>query len=798
MPAVVFMLSQRRSVPLLIATLVAALVAADLLLLRVSEGRPEHFPLGLVVPINLVVLAVVSFWSLFPLYGVPTIILLVAERPGIALLWIVPVVARVLLIRSAFDVHGVLTEAGHPGRWRTGLAASPALLLGGLSPALAVVWVNWHPGAPAAAPAVQAARAIERCARRFAADSSGRFPIALSELGPSGSGCLDAAVAGGHVPGWSVTFHGGRRLTLLVRERGLPLATYRSYLSDESGVLRSAGYARRDATTADPVLANVTVELQQLRDCMTRLRQTSSRRLPGSLWSMSQWRSRCYVLNDARWRVDGDSNVAEIRTRFRDNGSIYEEQYRYIYLPYAAPDGRIDSAAIAARPAVYGVTGVRSYVLAPSGEIRATPRDRPALPTDPPIVECESYSLSACQRTATSWTTVKPPADSVTVPAVGTLWQVALATRPASGSFTRPPAPLITRAGLIVATGQMGTFAYSADGTKRWSRRDLGVGQGGAAAGPAGTILVADSTGTVHALDRAGRDVWSARLGVPTHLQPVVAGNTIYVAGDHALFALTPTGDVRWRRALAGLADDLVAARDGGIYVDLWGDHNVLEHLTADGRADAVAPRDSLRPCAGAEGGGGGGGGSSLDACAGGVRARLDPESRRRFALIQEELTPHVRDELLWLWQLDRDGTAFVVSDGALRAVGRDRATRWRVPPGPATPLDRDGFTVTPGGYVVVETGRKLTAFDRIGTACWRADLPSGALYSRPAADAAGIVYVVGTDWMLYAVRPPGPARNAAPGKSSPPTSATPHTHRSAAPAPAPTPSAAPRRRAGG
>src|SRR5207248_216364 len=83
---------------------------------------------------------------------------------------------RVLVIRSAFEVHRVLLAGGHAGRWGTGLALSPGLLLVGLSPALAAVYLHWHPAPGPASAAVQAARAIQGCAQRFAADHGGRFP----------------------------------------------------------------------------------------------------------------------------------------------------------------------------------------------------------------------------------------------------------------------------------------------------------------------------------------------------------------------------------------------------------------------------------------------------------------------------------------------------------------------------------------------------------------------------------------------------------------------------------------------
>jgi hypothetical protein len=198
-----------------------------------------------------------------------------------------------------------------------------------------------------------------------------------------------------------------------------------------------------------------------------------------------------------------------------------------------------------------------------------------------------------------------------------------------------------------------------------------------------------------------------------------------------------------------GLVNDFAAARDGGVYVDVWGDHTVFEHITLDARADASTPRDSLRPCAGEASA------SSLDACAGDFRARLDPAGGRRFALInQPEMASYVRDELLWAWQIGRDGTVFVVHDGALRAVAPDLATRWRVPGFPSS-IDYGAVAVTPGGYVVAASGRELSAYDRSGTARWTTGLHGDGWFSRPAVGPSGVLYVVDTKWILYAVRPP-------------------------------------------
>src|SRR5207302_4258197 len=113
---------------------------------------------------------------------------------------------RILLLRSAFEVHRVLIGVGNPRRWNTGLVLSPVLLTAGISPVLTAAYVNWHPSPSAAEVAVQAERSIQRCAQRFAADHGGRFPADLAALGPRGTNCLDASLAAGNLRGWSVHF----------------------------------------------------------------------------------------------------------------------------------------------------------------------------------------------------------------------------------------------------------------------------------------------------------------------------------------------------------------------------------------------------------------------------------------------------------------------------------------------------------------------------------------------------------------------------------------------------------------
>jgi len=52
-----------------------------------------------------------------------------------------------------------------------------------------------------------------------------------------------------------------------------------------------------------------------------------------------------------------------------------------------------------------------------------------------------------------------------------------------------------------------------------------------------------------------------------------------------------------------------------------------------------------------------------------------------------------------------------------------------------------------------------LTAAVHGGGLVWTAHLNAEGFFSRPVAGRDGTIYVVDTNWMLYAVRPPQPSR---------------------------------------
>ena len=123
--------------------------------------------------------------------------------------------------------------------------------------------------------------------------------------------------------------------------------------------------------------------------------------------------------------------------------------------------------------------------------------------------------------------------------------------------------------------------------------------------------------------------------------------------------------------------------------------------------------------------------------------------------LMQRQMSTYIRDELLWTWQLGRDGTTFFVYDNALIGVGPDLAVRWRVPSTPSLSISQDGFTATDDGDVIVASGHGLTAYNREAGERWTTDLHTDGYLSRPVVGRDGMLYALGSNWILYAVRPP-------------------------------------------
>lgn len=204
---------------------------------------------------------------------------------------------------------------------------------------------------------------------------------------------------------------------------------------------------------------------------------------------------------------------------------------------------------------------------------------------------------------------------------------------------------------------------------------------------------------------------WSVRTGDHVSAQPVIGEDgTIYVGShDHHLYAISPEGEVRWRRDLGGPIYSTAALADGRLYVGSDADHlfcvdaesgEVVWHLRTDDDADtgvAIAPDGSLVLGAGPD------------------VLSVDREGHVRWRFrtgLKVFTTPAI----------DEDGTVYVGSqDDHLYAIAPDGRMRWRY-------HARDDVDGSPaigddGTIYFGSDDERVYAVRRDGTLRWSADV---------------------------------------------------------------------------
>lgn len=730
-------------------TLGAAVAVADLAPLGVQRRSAMAFARGFSLGTSVVLLGALPI-----LLAIPWLFRYSPVHSGEA--WIVPllrphffllvVVSRIWLIRRVM-VAGKTSD--EEPSWFRGVAVSPSALLFGLSPGLVSMYVNWHPAPAPAAAAIEAAYVVMRCSEAYTKDHGGRYPKSLAVLATQEGDCL-GQLARGDTAGWSIRLQGDTLLRLIVRERNAPLRTYRSFFSDASGVLFTAGYSSRDATTSDYALGPIET-LRIVGHCLNLLNGLDPRHLPVTLWGLSPRRSACSAFTDAIWSGDGDSSVAELRTTFFDRVSRTTDGYRYEYRAWLDKTGDADSADVSARPALYGRTGIASYLLAWDGEIHATSRNRAATRSDPEVGGCQLLSSTRCLPEVFAQSNA-PSRDTSRLPNAAPVWSVQLVSPPpaARGVVFSPLRPVVSQNHSVVVTSPVGTYAYDAFGKRLWARSDVVTKVGGLTRGPGTTTLVVDSSGQLHALTQQGVDQWKVALNRPAQSAPVLAQEMIYVVSDSALHAVSIDGQLRWEQTLSGPVFEAAAADDGGVYV-----HRVdrIEHYSAGGERDAVALFDSLQACAGDPATNTA---PSVLACTGdGFRASLWAMGDRRFMRIPEETGPSAAHERLVLTSDIRDDGSVVDSreHQPLRAVAADLSIRWRIP-GNATDVYYNPV-VLHSAVACIVSDRRVAWIDEHGVEFAGTDLGKRAFFSKLAADPDGVVYLLRDDATLFALRLP-------------------------------------------
>lgn len=150
-----------------------------------------------------------------------------------------------------------------------------------------------------------------------------------------------------------------------------------------------------------------------------------------------------------------------------------------------------------------------------------------------------------------------------------------------------------------VGQGSQGLRAYNPDGSFRWSLATPGRLVSAPVIGSSGTVFGVDDLGTVIAVDRLGRRVWSQSVGSAVVASPALASDgTLYLATvDGRLVGLTSAGEPAGEVTLGGeLRTSPLILPDGLVVVaGMEGTVHGVEGTSGPAEGPAFALRDTRR-----------------------------------------------------------------------------------------------------------------------------------------------------------------------------------------------------------
>jgi outer membrane protein assembly factor BamB/subtilisin family serine protease len=277
-------------------------------------------------------------------------------------------------------------------------------------------------------------------------------------------------------------------------------------------------------------------------------------------------------------------------------------------------------------------------------------------------------------------------------------------------------AAIATDGTVYFGSGDRSIYAFSADGTQKWTYPTGGlIDTCAPAIGNDGTVYIGSNDGKFYALTATGSLRWSRDFGPtsPMSNSPAIAADgTVYVKADDGwLYALTPNeGGIKWKINVGSTLSygSPTIAADGTVY---QGSEN--------GTLYAVNPDGTLKWSYAT--------GSNSDIY---TAVALDNAGNLYFS---------------------------VLNTGRLFSLTPAGALRWTysgasVGSSSSAAVSADGGTVYFGGY-----DSKLHAVNTSnGTARWVYSLGAEVRASSPAIDANGVVYIGCYDFKLYAINPNG------------------------------------------
>ena len=258
----------------------------------------------------------------------------------------------------------------------------------------------------------KAIRRTQLCLAAYhAAHPAEGYPKALAALGPGGAGCIDDAVARGTLGLWQMRYvpnvsdSAGRVADYwLVAEPTTTFGRGEIYYANASGVIYQTKDAARDNSIllkqsvpsspvppADGTLLSIddspVPRLLGTRRCVLEHLTYGPRTLPKTLVG-----NRCRF---AGLDPDGSELTTSVAAPGQSGGPF--GKYRVTYNPIRnVYDSSIVTFSMSARPATYGVDGLRSYLIDDAGVVHWTSEDREATLRDREVSPCESGSGESC------------------------------------------------------------------------------------------------------------------------------------------------------------------------------------------------------------------------------------------------------------------------------------------------------------------------------------------------------------------------------------------------------------------
>ncbi len=317
--------------------------------------------------------------------------------------------------------------------------------------------------------------------------------------------------------------------------------------------------------------------------------------------------------------------------------------------------------------------------------------------------------------------------------------------------------PTLSNEGLVLVASHSGkVFALDHDGKPAWTLATGDLVWSTPAITAGGTVYVGSDDDNLYALDgRTGKLTWKYRVGACSQtigIGPeatrcdVDAGptigpdGTIYTGGD-AIYAIDPSGTLRWRFATGGHVSSAPAVGDDGT-VYAGSQDNSVYAIAPDGRRQwEFRARDDVESSPAIEEDG---------------TIYVGSDDNRLYALSPQ-------GQLLWAFTtgddvraspaIGRDGTVYIGSfDGLLYAIRRDGTLLWAFRTGDR--IFSSALVDAAGAILVGSQDDRLYAIEPDGKLRWSVEL-GGDVDSSPILDSDGSIYVGTDDGKVYALKAP-------------------------------------------